>query len=66
MKRYEMISGMFFTILSLVQLTRVLLGWPVQVDGVNISVWWSVLAFLIAGTFAFWAFRSATRATPTT
>jgi len=59
MKRYDTASGIFFTILALVQLTRTLLGWPVQVDGVNIPVWCSAMAFLIAGSFAIWAFRSA-------
>lgn len=59
MKRYELISGVFFTILSLAQLTRTLFGWPAQVDGVNIPVWWSALAFLITGALAIWAFRTA-------
>jgi hypothetical protein len=59
MKRYETVSGIFFTILSLVQLTRTLFRWPVQIGGVNIPVWCSALAFLIAGSFALWAFRSA-------
>ena len=66
MKRYEMVSGIFFTILSLVQLTRTVLGWPAQINGIDIPVWWSGLAFLVAGAFAMWAFRSASRTTPTT
>lgn len=61
MKRYEMVSGIFFTILSLVQLTRTVLGWPVSVDGIDIPVWCSGVAFLITGAFAIWAFRSASR-----
>lgn len=65
MKRYEMISGIFFSILSLVQLTRTVLGWPVRVNGIDIPVWCSVLAFLITGAFALWAFRSPSRTTST-
>jgi len=65
MKRYEMVSGIFFTILSLVQLTRTVLGWPVRVNGIDIPVWCSGIAFLIAGAFALWAFRSASRTTST-
>ena len=59
MPRYEQVSGTFFTIVSLAQLTRTLLRWPVQVDGVTIPVWLSTLAFVITGALAVWAFRSA-------
>jgi len=62
MRRYVQISGAFFSLLALVQLTRTVLRWPVQVDGVVIPVWVSGLAFFIASTFAIWAFRSAQRA----
>ena len=62
MRRYVQISGAFFSLLALVQLTRTVLRWPVQVDGVVIPIWVSGLAFLIASTFAIWAFRSAQRA----
>ncbi|HEU5218291.1 MAG TPA: hypothetical protein VFU23_06510 [Gemmatimonadales bacterium] len=59
MQRYVRVSGMFFCLLAAVQLTRTLLGWPVQVAGVDIPVWPSVVAFLVTSTFAIWAFRSA-------
>lgn len=59
MKRYELVSGVFFTILALAQLTRTLLGWPVQVDGFTVPVWLSGVAFIIVASFAVWAFRSA-------
>jgi hypothetical protein len=64
MRRYELVSGVFFTILALAQLTRTLLGWPVQVDGFNVPVWFSGVAFLIVAGFAVWAFRSAGRQSP--
>jgi hypothetical protein len=57
MRRYVQISGAFFTLLALVQLTRSLLGWPVQVATVTVPVWASVIAFLVTGSFATWAFR---------
>ncbi|MEP6550512.1 MAG: hypothetical protein ABJB95_04980 [Gemmatimonadales bacterium] len=62
MRHYELVSGIVFTVISLAQLTRTLLGWPVQVDGVNVPVWLSGIAFLITGSLAVWAFRSAGRA----
>ena len=61
MRRYELVSGIFFSILALAQLTRTLLGWPVQVAGFTVPVWFSGVAFLIAGGLALWAFRAAGR-----
>jgi hypothetical protein len=61
MRRYELVSGVFFSILALAQLTRTLLGWPVQVAGFIVPVWFSGVAFLIVGGLALWAFRSAGR-----
>jgi hypothetical protein len=63
MRRYELVSGAFFSLLALVQLTRVAQGWPVQVADVTVPVWASVLAGLVAGSFAVWAFRSSRNAT---
>jgi hypothetical protein len=57
MGRYERVSGTFFLLLAVLQLTRVVRGWPVQVAGVTVPVWASVVACLIAGSFALWAFR---------
>ncbi|MFL5450237.1 MAG: hypothetical protein ACJ8AY_14850 [Gemmatimonadales bacterium] len=59
MRRYELVSGAFFSLLALVQLTRVVLGWPVQVATVTVPLWASVLACLVAGSLAIWAFRSS-------
>ena len=65
MRRYELVSGIVFSIIALAQLTRTLLGWPVQVDGFSAPIWLSGVAFLITGSLAVWAFRSAGRhATP--
>jgi hypothetical protein len=58
MRRYALVSGVFFSLLALVQLTRAIMRWPVQVDGLAIPVWVSAVAFVIASTFAVWAFRS--------
>jgi hypothetical protein len=59
MLRYVRVSGAFFALLAAVQLTRALLGWPVQVAQVTIPVWVSGLACLIVGSFAVWAWRVA-------
>ena len=59
MRRYERVSGTVFAIISLLQLVRTLLGWPVQVDLFTVPIWVSVVAFLASGGLAIWAFRSA-------
>jgi hypothetical protein len=57
MRRYVLVSGVFFTLLTLVQLIRFLMQWPVVVAGVTIPTWLSLIAALIVGSLAVWAFR---------
>jgi len=59
MRRYELASGTAFAIVSLAQLTRVLMGWPVQIDLFTVPVWISGVAFLGTAGLAYWAFRVA-------
>ena len=59
MRRNELVSGAFFSLLAIVQLTRVALGWPVQIATVTGPIWASVLACLVAGSFAVWGFRTS-------
>jgi hypothetical protein len=57
MRRYALISGLFFTLLACVQLLRLVLRWPVRVATFDVTLWFSGVAVLIAGAFAVWAFR---------
>ena len=57
MRRYAQISGTLFTLIALAQLCRVILGWPAQVGGVSIPIWFSIVACLVTGSLAIWAFR---------
>jgi len=61
MRSYEQVSGTVFAVVALVQLTRIVLGWPVQVDLFTVPIWFSVVAFLVTGGLAVWAFRSGGR-----
>jgi hypothetical protein len=65
MRRYEVVSGIVFTIIALAQLARTALGWPLQVASVSVPLWPSGLAVLITGSLAIWAFRSAGRSATT-
>jgi hypothetical protein len=59
MRRYVLVSGVFFALLTGMQVLRFLRQWPVRVANIDVPVWASGIAALIAGSLAFWAFRSA-------
>ena len=59
MRRYVLVSGVFFALLTGVQVLRFLRQWPVRIANVDVPVWASGIAALIAGSLTFWAFRSA-------
>ena len=59
MRRYALVSGVFFALLTGVQVLRFLRQWPVRVGNIDVPVWASGIAALVAGVLAFWAFRSA-------
>jgi len=57
MRRYVLISGVFLLLLTCVQILRLVLRWHVTVAGVEIPLWASAVAALIAGTLGIWALR---------
>jgi hypothetical protein len=58
MRRYTLVSGLFLTALTAAQLLRVVMRWPVRVASFDVPVWVSVLAAVIVGSLAIWAFRA--------
>ena len=58
MRRYAQVSGTFLALLALLQLIRLVLAWPVRVATVDVPVWVSGIALVVAGGLAVWAFRS--------
>ena len=61
MRRYTLVSGLFLTLLTCVQLLRILLRWPVRVADIDVPLWVSGVAAAIAGSLAVWAFRARAR-----
>jgi hypothetical protein len=57
MRRYVLVSALVFDALTALQLVRLLLGWPVIVNGFAVPLWVSGVAVLVAGTMAVWAMR---------
>ena len=61
MKNYALVSGSLFAAIALVQLFRLVAQVPWQVGTSQIPYWVSVVAVLVAGGLAIWAFRLARR-----
>ncbi len=59
MHRYAQVSGAIFALVSVLQLVRVLRGWPVQIGDVTVPPLASVCAFVVAAAMAFWGFRTS-------
>lgn len=59
MKTSTTLVIVFLGLLSLLQLTRVLLGWSVVVNGVAVPIWASVVACVIAGGLALMLYRES-------
>ncbi len=59
--QYTLVSGIVFGIVSLIQLIRAIEDWPVQIGPIAVPVWFSWIAFVVAGGLCVWAFRSARR-----
>ena len=57
---YSRIAAVVFAIVALLQLTRVLLGWEVSIDGLSVPLWASWIAVAAAGLLA-WLGFTATR-----
>lgn len=61
MKPVQTLVVVFLSLLALVQLLRVLLGWSVVVNGIAIPAWVSTIAVLVAGGLALLSWREARR-----
>lgn len=52
MKPFSLIAIAVFSLVAMLQLARVVLGWAVSIGGVSIPTWVSIVAFIVAGTLA--------------
>lgn len=59
MKRFTSITVVFLGLLALLQLARLMLGWEVVVNGVDIPVWASAIAAVIAAGLALMLWRES-------
>jgi hypothetical protein len=59
MKPFSAIAVVVFVLVALAQLLRLVLGWPVVVNGINIPLWASAIACLVAAGLAVMVWREA-------
>jgi hypothetical protein len=59
LKPFTTVAIAVFSLVALLQLLRVALGWEVMVNGFVIPVWASVIACIVAATLAFMLWREA-------
>ena len=64
MQLYLRISGVFFGAIAFLHMLRLLLGWPAQIAGWAVPLWFSWIAILAAGALCVWAFRLAAQVRP--
>ena len=57
MKPFTTVAVVVFSLVALLQLLRVTLGWEVSVGGVIIPYWASLIACVVAATLAFMLWR---------
>jgi hypothetical protein len=56
--KYIVVSGAVFGVVAVLQAVRALNQWPMHVGTIEIPVWASWLAMVVAGSLCAWAFRS--------
>ena len=59
MKPFTAIAVVVFTLVALLQLLRVVLGWDVTVNGISIPIWASAIAVAVAAGLAAMLWREA-------
>ena len=56
-KPFTIVAIIVFSIASLLQLTRLLLGWDITINGITIPLWASGVAFIVAAGLAAMVWR---------
>jgi len=57
-RSYITVSGAVFGVVAVVQALRAVMQLPVHVGNLEVPVWASWIAAVVAGSLAVWAFRS--------
>jgi len=58
---YNTITAVLFLVIALLHLLRIIFGWPAQIGGLDIPVWVSWVALVVAGALAYFGLRQNSR-----
>lgn len=61
MKPFTALAILVFTLVAVLQLIRVLMGWGVEIDDFSVPMWASGVAFFVAGGLAIMLWRESPR-----
>ena len=64
-KTYFLVCGAVFFVVAAAHLTRLMLGWEIEIAGWAAPHWISIPGFAIAGFLSAWGFVLASRPRPT-
>jgi hypothetical protein len=56
--KYAIVSGAIFGLVAILQAVRAINYWPAQIGTLEIPVWASWIAMVVAGSLCAWAFSS--------
>ena len=56
-KPFTLVAVVVFSLVSLLQLLRLLLGWEITINGIAIPLWASGVAFVVAAALAAMVWR---------
>ncbi|NOJ48519.1 hypothetical protein [Bradyrhizobium archetypum] len=55
------LAATIFALIALLQLIRIAMGWHVTLNGVDVPIWASWIAVIVAGALSFVGFRATMR-----
>jgi len=60
-KTYFQLTSIIFSVIALLHLTRLFMGWSVSLAGWDVPLWVSIVGFFVAGLLAYSAFKLSSK-----
>jgi len=60
-RSYCQLAAAIFALVAVIQLLRILMGWPISINGLAIPIWASWIVVVVAGGVSVLGFRAAGR-----
>ena len=60
-RSYFLATAVLFSVICLLQLARIILGWEAVIGNWSVPMWLSWLAVAITGTFAYFGYRHGSK-----